>query len=180
MWRVVVKIVVNYVVLAFLVVNYTMNNFRLPRGWLIYVAEQCLMCCTIQQGGKVWGRWAFHVMSLVEAQRIRPFHFYYVMLCADCLRLPTGVATWSWETKSHSHGPTGFPITWIAALFAFFLYSLSLVFEQLFFFLKAILVSHKNATILPNRLWLVFHHFFFITHVTCVVMTKIMIFFLFI
>lgn len=161
MWRVVVKIVVNYVVLAFLVVNYTMNNFRLPRGWLIYVAEQCLMCCTIQQGGKVWGRWAFHVMSLVEAQRIRPFHFYYVMLCADCRRLPTGVATWSWETKSHSHGPTGFPITWIAALFAFFLYSLLLVFEQFFFFFKAILVSHKNVTILPNRLWLVFRHLFF-------------------
>ena len=113
----------------------------------------------------------------LRTKRIRPFHFYYVMLRADCRRLPTRVATWSWETKSHSHGPTGFPITWIAALFAFFLYSLSLVFEQLFFFLKAILVSHKNATILPNRLWLVFHHFFFITHVTWVVMTKIMIFF---
>ena len=30
-----------------------------------------------------------------------------------------------------------------------------------FFFFKAILVSHKNVTILPNRLWLVFRHLFF-------------------
>ena len=89
----------------------------------------------------------------LRSKRIRPFHFYYVMLCADCRRLPTRVAIWSCETKSHSHGPTGFPITWIAALFFFFpfIHFLQFFNNFFFFFFLAILIPHKKTTILSGQ-----------------------------
>ena len=120
------RIMANYVVLAFPIVNSTWIILDCHvDGW--FILQKNVWCVALYNKGAKYEVEGFSMSCRwLRSKRIRPFHFYYVMLCADCRRLPTRVAIWSWETKSHSHGPTGFPITWIAAL--------SLVFEQFFFF----------------------------------------------
>ena len=115
-------------------------------------------------------------MSLVEAQKDSAFSF---LLCNVVCRLPTTAdSSGNLVLGDKVSLPRSHRLSYHVdcCTFCFFPLFTFISFWAIIFFLKAILVSHKNATILPNRLWLVFHHFFFITHVTWVVMTKIMIF----
>ena len=128
-----------------------MNNFRLPRGWPIYFAEECLMCCTIQQGGKVWGRGAFHVMSLVEVQKDSAFSF---LLCNVVCRLPTttdssgNLVLWDKVSLPRSHR-LSYHVDWCTFVLFFPVFTF-FSFLTIFFFL-AILIPHKKTTILSGQ-----------------------------